>query len=60
MKVVTRNNLLRKITNSEMVENEMTTALALCYYVAEYTAPIWEDIHMPNNWTQILMQHVAQ
>ena len=42
MKVATRNNLLRKLSNSKWGENASTirtTALALCYSVAEYAAP---------------------
>ena len=44
MKVATRNNLLRKLSNSKWGANASTirtTALALCYYVAEYAAPVW-------------------
>ena len=44
MKVATRNNLLRKLSNSKWGENAntiRTTALALSYSVAEYAAPIW-------------------
>ena len=44
MKVVTRNNLLRKLSNSKWGANASTirtTALTLCYYVAEYAAPVW-------------------
>ena len=44
MKVATRNNLLRKLSNSKWGTNASTirtTALALCYYVAEYAAPFW-------------------
>ena len=44
MKVATRNNLLRKLSNSKWGANASTirtTALALCYSVAEYTAPVW-------------------
>ena len=37
MKVATRNNLLRKLSNSKWG----ATTLALCYYVAEYAAPVW-------------------
>ena len=40
----TRNNLLRKLSNSKWGANASTirtTALALCYYVAEYAAPVW-------------------
>ena len=36
MKVVTRNNLLRKLSSTIR-----TTSLALSYYVAEYAAPVW-------------------
>ena len=42
MKVATRNNLLRKLSNSKWGANASTirtTALALCYSVAEYAAP---------------------
>ena len=44
MKVTTRNNLLRKLSNSKWGENASTIrtpALALCYSVAEYAAPVW-------------------
>ena len=44
MKVATRNNLLTKLSNSKWGANASTirtTALALCYYVAEYAAPVW-------------------
>ena len=44
MKVPTRNNLLRKLTHSKWEANASTirtTVLALCYYVAEYAAPVW-------------------
>ena len=44
MKVATRNNLLRKLSNSKWGANTSTirtTALALCYSVAEYAAPVW-------------------
>ena len=43
MKVSTRNNLLRKLSNSKWGANASTirtTALS-CYYVAEYAAPVW-------------------
>ena len=43
MKVATRNNLLRKLSNSKWGTNAgtfRTTALALSYSVAEYAAPI--------------------
>ena len=44
MKVATRNNLLRKLSNSKWGANTSTirtTALALCYSVAEYASPVW-------------------
>ena len=44
MKVDTRNNLLRKLSNSKWGANASTiraTALALCYSVAKYAAPVW-------------------
>ena len=44
MKVVTRNNRLRKLSNSKWGANASTirtTALTLYYYVAEYAAPGW-------------------
>ena len=44
MKVASRNNLLRKLSNSKWGANASTirtTALALCYSVAEYAAPVW-------------------
>ena len=44
MKVATCNNLLRKLSNSKWEANASTirtTALALCYSVAEYAAPVW-------------------
>ena len=44
MKVATRNNLLRKLSHSKWGANASTlrtTALALCYSVAEYAAPVW-------------------
>ena len=44
MKVATRNNLLRKLSNSKWGANASTirtTALTLCYSVAEYVAPVW-------------------
>ena len=43
-KVATRNNLLKKIANSKWGTNTSTirtTALALCYSIAEYAAPVW-------------------
>ena len=45
MKVATRNNLLRKLFNSKWEANASTIrtiALALCYFMAEYAAPVWE------------------
>ena len=45
MKVATRNNLLKKLTNSRWGTNARTirtTALALCYSTAEYAAPVRE------------------
>ncbi len=45
MKVATRNNLLKKLANSKWGTNASTirtTALALCYSVAEYASPVWE------------------
>ena len=44
MRVATRNNLLRKLSNSKWGANASTirtTALALCYSVAEYAARAW-------------------
>ena len=44
MKVATRNNLLKKLANSKWGKNASTirtTALALCYSIAEYAAPVW-------------------
>ena len=44
MKVATRNNLLKKLANSKWGTNTSTirtTALALCYSIAEYDAPVW-------------------
>ena len=44
MKVATRNNLLKKLANSKWGTNASTirtTALALCYSIAEYAAPVW-------------------
>ena len=43
MKVATRNNLLRKLSNSKWGANASTiraTALELCYSVAEYATPV--------------------
>ena len=45
MKVATRNNLLKKLSNSRWGTNARTirtTALALCYSTAEYAAPVSE------------------
>ena len=44
MKVATRNNLLRKLSNSKWGSNAgtiRTIALTLSYPVAEYAAPVW-------------------
>ena len=44
MKVATRNNLLKKLANSKSgtdASTIRTTALALCYSIAEYAAPVW-------------------
>ena len=44
MKVATRNNLLKKLGNSKWGTNASTirtTALALCYSIVEYNAPVW-------------------
>ena len=44
MKMATRNNLIRKLSSSKWGTNASTirtTALALSYSVAEYTAPVW-------------------
>ena len=44
MMVATRNNILRKLSISKWGANASiirTTALALCYSVAEYAAPVW-------------------
>ena len=44
MMMATRNNQLRKLSNSKWRANASTvraTALALCHSVAEYTAPVW-------------------
>ena len=48
MKVATRNNLLRKLSNSKWGANAgtiRTTALALSYSVTEYAAPVWARSH---------------
>ena len=45
MKVVTRNYLLKILASSKWGTNATTirtTALALCYSIAEYAAPVWE------------------
>ena len=44
MKVATRNTRLKKLANSQWGTNASTmrtTALALCYSIAEYAAPVW-------------------
>ena len=48
MKVATRKNLLRKLSNSKWGANSGTikpTALALSYSVAEYASPVWARSH---------------
>ena len=48
MKLATRNNLLQKLTNSKWGASASTirsTSLALCYFVAEYAAPVWPRSH---------------
>ena len=48
MKVAARNNLLRKLSNSKWGTNAntiRTTSLVLCYYVAEYAAPVERSSH---------------
>ena len=48
MKVVTRNNLLRKLANSKWGTSAgiiRTTAIAVCYSIAEYAAPVWAISH---------------
>ena len=48
MKVATHNNLLQKLANSKWgtsASTIRTTALALCYSVAEYAAPVWVRSH---------------
>ena len=48
MKVATRNNILWKLANSKWGTSTSmirTTALALCYSVAEYAAPVWARSH---------------
>ena len=44
IKVATRNNPLNKLASSKWGTNTnttRTTALALCYSIAEYVAPVW-------------------
>ena len=44
IKVANRNNLLRKLSNLKWGANASTirtTALSLCYSVAEYATPVW-------------------
>ena len=44
MKLATRKNLLKKLSNSKWgayASTITTTALALCFSVAEYAAPVW-------------------
>ena len=42
MKVATRNNLIKKSFTSKWGTRIKSTALALCYSVAEYACPVWE------------------
>ena len=45
-KIQSRNNLLSKLANSRWGANPhvmRTTALAMCYSVAEYACPVWLD-----------------
>ena len=44
MKVATRNNLLKKLDNSN-ARTIRTTALALCYSIVECAAPVWRILH---------------
>ena len=47
-KVATRNHILWKLANSKLgtsASTIRTTAVALCYSVAEYTAPVWARSH---------------
>ena len=62
IKVATRNNLLRKLSTSKWGANTSTirtTALALCYAVAEYAAPVWRDHLLPRNRTHIACRAVT-
>ena len=61
MKVATRNNLLRKLSNLKYEANASTirtTALALCYSMAEYAAPVCaRSSHAQKlNWSLIFCQ----
>ena len=59
MKVATRNNLLKKLANSEWGTNARTirtTALALCYSTAEYAAPVWARSSHANKLNPVLNQ----
>ena len=59
MKVATRNNLLKKLTNSKWGTNARTirtTALALCYSTAEYAAPAWARSSHANKMNPVLNQ----
>ena len=50
MKVATRNNRLKKLANSKWGTNASTirtTALTLCYSIADYAAPVYADILDP-------------
>ena len=57
MKVATHNNLLKKLASSKWGTNARTirtTALALCYFTAEYAAPVWERSSQANRPSQAL------
>ena len=59
MKLATRNNLLKKLANSKSGTNARTirtTALALCYSTAEYTAPVWARSSHANKLNPVLNQ----
>ena len=48
IKVATRNNLLRKLENSKWGTSAsaiISRALALCYSITEYAAPVWARSH---------------
>ena len=55
----TRNNLIRKLANSKWGINASTirtTALALCYSVAEYASPVWSRLKQTNLLDTVLNQ----